>query len=72
MLKIGENLTKLQARKCICLTRFVRLGSVQLKAEEFAKQLEYNEKPLSLRWFWLGLDNYQTGADRFDLAAIGD
>jgi len=49
MLKIGENLTKLQARKCICLTRFVRLGSVQLKAEEFAKQLEYNEKPLSLR-----------------------
>ena len=44
MLKIGENLAKLQARKCICLTHFVRLGSVQVKAEEFVKHLEYNEK----------------------------
>jgi len=53
--------------KADCLTRSVCLGTVLLKDEELARYLEHGKKQL-LHWFWLSLDNCQTGVDRFCLA----
>jgi len=65
--KIGDQLAKLRARRCtvshaLCIWAW---PCWKMKNLPGILNMASNSYCYLLCWFWLGLDNYQTGVDQF-------